>query len=68
MNGLIEMAGLAKGAALMQSTLISIFAAIALLLLFVKATKDKFYPAMPFISAGCFAGLAVIWAINTIFL
>lgn len=67
MHGLIEIAGLAKGAALLQSTIISAFAAIALLLLFIKATKDKFYPAMPFISAGCFAGLAVIWSINLFF-
>jgi hypothetical protein len=37
---------------------------LALLLLFVKAGKDKFYPAMPFISAGCFAGLGIVWALN----
>lgn len=64
MQWLMEIVGLAKGAALLQSAIISVFAAIALLLLFIKAKKDKFYPAMPFISAGCFAGLAVIWIIN----
>ncbi|MBN2331436.1 MAG: hypothetical protein JXC85_06480 [Candidatus Aenigmarchaeota archaeon] len=64
MQGLIEIAGLAKGAALLQSMVVSVFAAVALLILFVKATRDKFYPAMPFISAGCFAGLAVIWLVN----
>jgi presenilin-like A22 family membrane protease len=64
MDWLIKAAGLAKGAALAQSAIISVFAAIALLLLFIKAGKDKFYPAMPFISAGCFAGLAVVWLMN----
>jgi len=61
---LIKFAGLGKGPALLQSSIISVFAAIALLTLFVKASKDRFYPAMPFISAGCFAGLAVVWALN----
>jgi presenilin-like A22 family membrane protease len=61
---LMRSGGLAKTTALLQSSIISIFAAIALLLLFMKAGKNKFYPAMPFISAGCFAGLAVIWALN----
>jgi presenilin-like A22 family membrane protease len=36
---------------------------IALFLLLYFAEKDKFYPAMPFISAGCFLG----WAITLIF-
>jgi presenilin-like A22 family membrane protease len=61
---LIRSAGLPKGIALLESSIISMFAALALLLLFIKARKDKFYPAMPFISVGCFAGLVVIWAIN----
>ncbi len=64
MRWLIEANGLVKWTAMLQSSIISVFAAIALLLLFIKAGKDKFYPAMPFISAGCFAGLAVIWAVN----
>jgi len=64
MDWLIVSVGLAKGAAMFQSWIVSIFAAVALLLLFVKAGKDKFYPAMPFISAGCFAGLSIVWAIN----
>lgn len=32
-------------------------------LLFYFSEKGKFYPAMPFISAGCFAGLAVAYLI-----
>lgn len=49
------------GVVLMQYSilhaLISIFAtSLALLLLLIYSKKNKFYPAMPFISAGCFAG------------
>lgn len=36
-------------------------ATLALLFLFVISKKGKFYPAMPFISAGCFAALAIIY-------
>lgn len=32
----------------------------ALLLLFLKSEKGKFYPAMPFLSAGCFVGYGII--------
>jgi len=34
---------------------------IMLYLLLVKGKKNKFYPAMPFISLGCFAGFALVW-------
>ena len=64
MDWLIKTMGLAKGAALLESSVISLFAALALLLLFMKAGKDRFYPAMPFITAGCFAGFAVVWTVN----
>lgn len=43
-----------------QALIISVTATIALFLLFLKSEKDKFYPAMPFISAGCFAGYLII--------
>ncbi|MFH1590388.1 MAG: presenilin family intramembrane aspartyl protease [archaeon] len=36
--------------------LVTIFAAGALFLLLYYSEKNKFYPAMPFISAGCFVG------------
>ena len=38
--------------------------AIALFLLLYFAKKDRFYPAMPFVSAGCFAGWGVLWMIT----
>lgn len=43
-----------------KATIISVFATIAIGLLFYKAKKDTFYPAMPFIAAGCFIGYAVM--------
>jgi len=46
------------------TTIISVTTAIALLILLVKADKGKFYPAMPFLSAGCFSGYAIIFLIT----
>ena len=39
---------------------------VALTFLLFKAEKDKFYPAMPFISAGCFLGLLVVYLFSMI--
>ncbi len=50
-----------------QSLVIPFFAMAALGLLLYKADEKKFYPAMPFISAGCFLGLAVVWAVGLMF-
>lgn len=41
-------------------------ATLALFLLLVFSKKGKFYPAMPFISAGCFFGLLISWLITLI--
>ncbi len=48
----------------LQSLIVVAFSTLALLILLVKAKKDQFYPAMPFISAGCFVGALVVWLIN----
>ncbi len=40
--------------------IIPVFVSIALLLLFLKSKKDKFYPAMPFIFAGCIVGFIAL--------
>jgi presenilin-like A22 family membrane protease len=40
--------------------IITIFTTIALFLLLYYAKKDRFYPAMPFISAGCFLGYGIV--------
>lgn len=40
-------------------------ATLALLLLFMRSEKKKFYPAMPFITAGIFAGL-LVWKVLSV--
>ncbi len=47
-----------------ESLVIPVFTTIALLILLIKAEKEKFYPAMPFLSIGCIVGYLVIWLIN----
>jgi presenilin-like A22 family membrane protease len=52
--------GLSKSVAFMQTSIIVLTTAIALFLLFAYAKKDKFYPAMPFVTAGCLVGWAIV--------
>ena len=51
---------------LWQAVTISVGATIALAYLFYRSEKGKFYPAMPFISAGCFIALAIVYIIGFI--
>ena len=51
---------------LWQALIIPFFAALGLGVLLLKSEEKKFYPAMPFIGAGCFLGLAVVWLIGMI--
>jgi len=44
----------------LPALILSLSAAIALMILFLIAEKKKFYPAMPFLSIGCFAGYFLI--------
>lgn len=48
---------------LTQAFMIAIGATIALTALFIFSQKGKFYPAMPFITAGCLLGLGVAYLI-----
>ncbi len=49
-----------KQLGLWQSLVIPFFALGGLALLLFLADEKKFYPAMPFIAAGCFVGLAIV--------
>ena len=49
---------------LWQSLIIPFFAMAGLAFLLWKGDKNKFYPAMPFIGAGCFLGLLVAWIVG----
>ncbi len=46
------------------SLIIPLTTTIALAYLFYKGEQNKFYPAMPYLSVGCFAGLAIIEVIT----
>lgn len=46
--------------AFLKTLIITLTTSIALGLLLTYSKKDKFYPAMPFISAGCFVGYLII--------
>jgi len=48
---------------LLQAIIISLGATLALGTLFYFSQKGKFYPAMPFITAGCFIALAIAYLI-----
>lgn len=52
--------GLSKMAAFGYTMIITLFTTIALFWLLYKSKKDTFYPAMPFISAGCLIGYLVL--------
>jgi|TARA_Y100000034_G_scaffold130350_1_gene188665 presenilin-like A22 family membrane protease len=49
-----------------QSFIIPIFACLGLAGLLWFSKEKKFYPAMPFISAGCFVGLGVVYLLMLI--
>jgi len=48
--------------------IVSIFATLSLLVLFVFAKKGKFYPAMPFLTAGLFVGMIVGYLVKVLLL
>ncbi|MGV8162068.1 MAG: presenilin family intramembrane aspartyl protease [Candidatus Nanoarchaeia archaeon] len=52
--------GFTKFQALSYASIISLGAAIALALLFYYGKKERFYPAMPFITVGCLAGYGLM--------
>jgi presenilin-like A22 family membrane protease len=54
-------AGVAINTLGVKAAIIPIFAAAALLILFIKAEKKKFYPAMPVLTLGCFVGYLVAY-------
>lgn len=49
-----------KTVGFIPALIVSLFAALSLFGLFMIAKKTKFYPAMPFLAAGCFVGYFVV--------
>lgn len=66
MNHLITVLGYSKFSSLILCFIITITSGSGLLWLFYKAEKEKFYPAMPPITVGCFLGLGIIYLIQFI--
>ena len=55
-----------KEMGLWQALIIPIFSTMGLAFLFWYGKEDKFYPAMPFISAGCLLGLGIVYLLGFI--
>jgi len=49
---------------LLSALIVSLGATLALLCLFMASEKGKFYPAMPFITMGCFVALAIVYLVQ----
>ncbi|MBN2042273.1 MAG: hypothetical protein JW754_00540 [Candidatus Aenigmarchaeota archaeon] len=64
MDGLIRSMGFTKPSAFLMALFIPVVVTIALFILLYKAEKDKFYPAMPFLTAGCLVGYGLMLAVN----
>ena len=47
----------------LKTLIIPVFSTLALLFLLVKGQQDKFYPAMPVLSIGCFVGYLIVWLV-----
>ena len=54
----------APSVALIKTSIIPLSATIALAYLFWISKKGKFYPAMPFLTGGCFLGALIVWLIR----
>ena len=50
-------------AGFLKTLIIPVVVAFALLILLVKGKQNRFYPAMPVLSLGCFVGYFVVWLI-----
>jgi presenilin-like A22 family membrane protease len=48
-----------KETSFLNGLIVAVFVSIALFILLIKGKKDKFYPAMPFLTAGCLIGYLI---------
>jgi len=55
-----------KNVGFLTSLIIPVFVSAALLILLIKSKKDRFYPAMPFLSLGCLSGYGFILLLELI--
>jgi len=64
MEHLILVNMFSKVAAFFISSIIILTVTVALLLLFLYSKKDKFYPAMPYLTSGCLVGYVIVWILT----
>ncbi|NIP40246.1 MAG: hypothetical protein GTN39_01850 [Candidatus Aenigmarchaeota archaeon] len=64
MDSMIRMGIHTKIFAFLYSMIIPVIVAVVLFALLMKARSDRFYPAMPFLTAGCFIGYGLVWVVN----
>jgi presenilin-like A22 family membrane protease len=60
----LMVSGIPKPAAFLATLALPAVLTVTLLLLLWKASKGKFYPAMPLLSGGCLAGYALVWLLT----
>lgn len=65
MKSLIN-SGIIRYIAFFESLVVTFSVAVALFWLLMRSEKDKFYPAMPFLTIGCFVGYIIILGINLV--
>jgi len=62
MSSLLSSGIMTKPFAFLATLIIPLVVSLSLLSLLFFAKKDRYYPAMPFITVGCLAGYAIVWA------
>jgi len=60
MERLIVINGLSRLSSLFSTLIVTVFITFSLFFLFYHGKKDRYYPAMPFLTAGCVAGYFVL--------
>jgi presenilin-like A22 family membrane protease len=60
MERLVSVYNLTKEIAFMRTLIIPIITTFAILILLMKGKEGKFYPAMPFVTAGCLLGYLLV--------
>ncbi len=64
MDSMIKGGMLTKPFAFLQALIIPVIVAVFLFIMLAFAKKDTFYPAMPFLTAGCLIGYGLVWVAN----
>jgi len=60
MERMIRIGGISKELAFAKTLIIPVIVSIVLLILLMKGRRGKFYPGMPFITAGCLLGYLMV--------